>query len=354
MSPRIVLSCTLVLAMACGGLTKGPPQTRTTPAAAPAQQGVDVPVEAVPVPPLPDEMPVVSRARPAPPLAQPVDENGRCVVKNLATDQPIATFLQPCGRWSISAHPKRPTDVVVAIDGQPARHGGKALPRLPEPDDVDFIGYDASGRVVAFTAQLVDPVPKPGKPHVGTVVVDGTPLEVEIDEMFGSVVCRMYTLEGSTWRKLGKPAPVTLHEGMSSPTCTRADGAPELAPVLLPGMDETMPLEFTELPEPPPGLAALSTPDGGSTWATVGEGLAVNVVYFEGARLNGPFARETATGWAVLPGLESDPSVWMQRREGFLLACADGAAHVYDARAGYKRVWSGTGRCPVFWPPTAG
>lgn len=331
-----VLPVVLLASLACAGGGASDP----SPAVAPEAPIADVAPEPV--------APASPGVRTQPALWMPVDGNGRCEVTDLTTKKSVATFAGACDSWSISAHPSTPTDVVLVVGKEPAQRVGTSLPNLPEVNGVDAVGFDTTGRVVAMTFDDVE-VKEDPKTNATFVMIDGKRVDGSFDTMFGAVVCSTFALEGSEWRALGQPTPVQLYEGMSSPYCTRVDGAPKLAKLYQPGQDETIPNDHRPIETPPDSLDALSD-DEYTTWTWLGADLVGKYMEFEGARLQTPFAAQVDGNWTVLEGLDGSGPAQMFLRDGFLLVCADDAAHVYDTQSDYKRVWTAKGQCPVFWP----
>ena len=170
-------------------------------------------------------------------------------------------------------------------------------------------------------------------------------LDFESAQIFNAVLCTAHTWGERGWQASAEPQVVQLYEGMSAPYC---DGAgAELVGFHAPGLEETMP-ENSSQEDIPEALEALSQ-DEFTSWAWAPDyQLAVSTYWFEGERVNAPVAQKVEERWVALEGLEADEGVSLYFQGTQMMACTPSAVHLYE-RPGYRRVWSSSQGCPVFW-----
>lgn len=320
----------LGLALACGGAAEGPPGIP------PIQ-----PIQPIP----PDPEPVGGDAGGPPALLQPIQDGGRCAFTRSDDGSVLAAVDGECSAWTLSVNPKDASDVVFAIGPRVARTRG-ALPALPA-GDLDGLGFDASGALIALVDRHVDPE-RDDDAEKAWVTVDGARVDVdyEISQMFSVVLCEAHRIEGDRWTRAAGPAVTQLFEGMWRPYCS---GLASFASRVEPGQGR---FEVKEVGEVSDALAVHARGDDlVSMHEVVGHPLAVGGIWFEGLLLNTPLVRRDGEGWKPLEGLdEPGTPLGVEVRGSWLLACTPGASHLYDASRDHARVWTGPAPCPTFWP----
>ncbi|MCB9693092.1 MAG: hypothetical protein H6736_14880 [Alphaproteobacteria bacterium] len=282
-----------------------------------------------------------------PSLLHPEEADGSCRIVRIPDGSALTVFPVPCERtWSVTADPKDPSDAIVTLGDHPPRRGDAALPALP--GEVDAVGFDADGGIVALSRVGVDATLDEAA-QKAWIEVDGARHDLDYDmaSMYGVVICEVLRLEDGAWKREGERQPRQLFEGMSTPWCDAV--GPTLAPTTYPGNDR-MDVQVDETFEAPDDLKPLGEPE--AAWAGLpGLEAAVAGLYFEGFRLNTPIAVRTDGAWRALPGTEkAGEPLNVVRRGDLLLACTPERAWVFDAADGFREIWSGPTPCPAFWP----
>ena len=305
------------------------------------------------------------------PLVVAATQGETCVVTVLSDNKTLATFDGPCtDDWFLAESPTQKGSFLVWMDGFAPQLGGASLPEVPldppaktvlEKDavvGVDFIGFDAQGKVVALREMMAD-VDIDERRQKAWVFFNGKRRETDFEDaqMFGISFCDAYSYEAGeeqgAWSLHSKVVKRQLYEGMNPPWCAGAEGGPELERVAHPS-GPTFPMTEDEWTVPP-ALASIQLGDLGNWNKLVDQPVAISGYWFEGLRTTTPIAVEAGGTWTVLKEFEkAEQSVSVRFADGKMLACSDTTSALYDLNAGSTALWTGGAPCPAMWPLVTG
>lgn len=238
----------------------------------------------------------------------------------------------------------------------------RGFPPAPQGVDIQALGYDAKGRVIAWTELESERRGDAQGTTAGTTSLcfDGECLAVDRNEAeaaYGLALGRIYAETDGVWLDEGPPTVIYEAEGDLPPRALALPG-PAGATRPVPLRDRRA-LDTGELAVPaevPAGLAALDPGVAGAFW-TVWDGprrLAVLRMGDEpGEPPIGPLAYDDGSGWRLLPGLVPGAMIGFDLRGHTLLVCTAQLGQAVDLRTG-QVAWSQEGACPFFWEVSYG